>query len=212
MYSILIAASLTLGFIDLSKYFIRVNGSTKQTLKVGCYLFIFEYGFTLVGLWICAHIFGIIGPQGIATRKDTTSIFLQEVSLLPWITVGEEFFKILVFLGALACLTTTSPKLRIALAILISTLAFGYAHAFNYKLAVGFPIALSAIPSYIFLLKYKSIYPLIISHLIFDLSSFTMHWENNGELIIGLVPFSILVIFTYRAIAPLVNGLFKRKS
>ncbi|MGO4350138.1 CPBP family intramembrane glutamic endopeptidase [Paenibacillus sp. MCAF9] len=199
-YLSLILVCVLMGYKDISKYFSKPGNSTKATLKVSFALLFVEALFGFIIVQIGAFFFQVTDPQGISNITTPLDIYLKELTLLPFIAVGEEFYKVLILLGVISCLPNFSTRTKVIIAILIASLAFGYAHGINHKITAGLPIAISAIPSFIFLLKYKSIYPLIISHFFFDLLSFTAHWDGYGQAIVYLISFSVYVYYMLKVV------------
>jgi hypothetical protein len=178
---------LIFGLKDLKPYFKTIN-SWGNTFKITLYLLFSE----LVLIAVYASFFGE-DPQGIATVAVPLKLYALEIVRLPFIAFGEEFFKVLVFL-ALLSLIKSPWKIRLSLAILGASFFFGFAHVFGYKMTAGLPIMIMAIPSFIFLMYFRSIYPLIFSHFIWDGLNLSFRLETYGTLFEGLLKLIIMLV------------------
>lgn len=193
-YMFLILFGLTLGFKELNPLIKPVENSWKKTIIKSLYLFGFQALFT-VGTII---FLDIPDPQGIQNSVYSIKEFIINLLHLPLVAIGEEFFKILMFLSIISFFRT-KPFTSILLAIFLSSFIFGYMHVFGYKITAGLPIAIGTIPSFIFLIKYRSIYPLIIAHFITDFGYLIFHVEIYGKMIRQTFQFisALLVIITF---------------
>jgi len=179
-YLMLILTCLLLGKKDINKYFSLIDNSLLQTLSLGLILYFLEISITGLGLGMMDYVFGVNDPQGTSgIHFETTFEYSKAIIHLPFIAIGEEFVKVLIFLGILSTTSSLSLWRRVVIAVAVSSLIFGFFHAFSWKLTSIFPIALSAIPGYLFLIYFRSIIPLIFSHFIFDGIAFTMHSSLN---------------------------------
>jgi hypothetical protein len=106
---------------------------------------------------------------------------------LPFVAVGEEFLKLLIFISFYLLLSQFSGLTRVFLAIFLASFIFGHMHIFGYILTAGVPIMIGAIPTFYFILYYRSILPLILEHFFFDFYSFSLRTEFQVLFQIGSV-------------------------
>jgi hypothetical protein len=126
-------------------------------------------------------LFGVTDPQGLENVIFTYKQYIESLIRLPFTAIGEEFFKLLIFLSFFGLLPSVSRHIRIFMAVLLAAFVFGHLHIFGYELTAGVPIMFGAIAGFYLALYYRSIIPLIIEHFIADLFAYTAHTQI-GEL------------------------------
>jgi hypothetical protein len=182
LWAFLILFGLTIGWQNISPYLNKYNKSLTSTLYLGLELCLYEI--LLAGITI--FLMGTPDPQGIKDIGFSLQhFFTHEMLQTILIAVSEELFKVLIFIGFLSFFRNKN-LLTIYTAILIASFVFGGMHGFNYKLTSMLPIAISAIPSFIYLMKYNSIYPLIFCHFIFDIAFSISHIQPYGRVVLQL--------------------------
>ncbi|WP_088230739.1 CPBP family glutamic-type intramembrane protease [Bacillus cereus] len=172
-------------FLDIKRYKLR------KLLKISLILLIINLLFSLLALKMLS-LFNISDPQGIRGVIYTDKEYIDKLLHLPFIAVGEEFYKLLIFISFFILLSQFSGRTRIFIAIILASFMFGYMHVFSYKLTAGLPLMIGAIPTFYFMLYYRSILPLIIEHFLFDFFSFSLHTQYQEFLLIFLQGFFII--------------------
>lgn len=167
--SIIILLGFTIGLKDLKKYLNKID-TWEKTLAISLILLGIQGLFSLIGL----TIYPDNNPQGLTNLALSSRQLVQLIKILPIIAFGEEFFKFFTFIALLSLIKESILK-KLTLATFLSALIFGFIHVINYKFNVGYLLTLWAIPSYFFLVYFKSIYPLIISHFLWDGLSLGIH-------------------------------------
>lgn len=190
----IILVGFSFGLKDLYPYFRKIK-SWKETFKVSISLLLYSYFF----IFIFIPLYGE-DPQGLANVTYSTHQYLLHITELPFTAIGEEILKVLMFLALLSIIKTHWNS-RLILSVLISSFIFGMLHI-NYKVTAVFPIAMSSIPYFIYLLKYRSIYPLIIAHFIFDFLSLSARHESMGDYV---QPIVTVIYFLFFIIIPFIK-------
>lgn len=187
LYSFLIGFGLTFGSDDLRPYYRKVD-SWLKTFIIAITVYIFQ-----IVIYLFLTPFVGNDPQGFAEQTLTLYQFFKLLSWLPFVSLGEEFFKILVFLGLLSLLRL-QWFWRLTLSTVIISFTFGYIHIISYQLNVGLPLALSAIPYFLIFVRYSSIYPLVIAHFFHNLISYIKLFEFGDKIIYLIIAFTSLII------------------
>ncbi|KAA0795305.1 hypothetical protein EXW45_23775 [Bacillus wiedmannii] len=172
-------------FVDIKRY------KLKNLLRISIVLLILNLLFSLLALEML-RLFNIHDPQGIRSVVYTNKEYIDNLLHLPFIAVGEEFYKLLIFISFFILLSQFPGHTRIFIAIVLASFMFGYMHVFNYKLTAGLPLMIGAIPTFYFMLYYRSILPLIIEHFLFDFFSFSLHTQYQEFLLTLLQGFFIM--------------------
>lgn len=198
---------VTYAYKDLNPYIKNVS-NLKTTIKVSVKLFI-AYGL-FVGIAII-----IIGndPQNLKSITLSNTDYYLHLLELPFTAIGEEVLKSLMLLAFIR-LFKPLKNINIILAIFTSAAIFGLLHInYDYSNALGivFSIGFSSIPVYLFLLYYKSIYPVIIVHFIVDFFALSNISANFSilTLLFQLICITVILIFLSRNI---LNLIFKTKT
>ncbi|MFW5962044.1 MAG: type II CAAX prenyl endopeptidase Rce1 family protein [bacterium] len=184
-YALLILICLIFGQKEIKDYINKIE-SWKKTISISFLLLIVMGIFAAVGV---VFIGNVRDPQGIMDVQITIVELLQVLSILPGVAIGEELLKVLIFLGFIS-IFKLKWRARVFLAVIISSFFFGYLHVVHYPFTAMIPIAVGSIPSFLFLLYYKSIIPLILAHFLWDTLSFMMR-INSYLTIIVLIVYSI---------------------
>ncbi|AHA07731.1 hypothetical protein TU60_23110 [Bacillus toyonensis] len=183
---------LLIGYKDIHVFLDFKRYKPKKILKLSISLLIINFLFSLLVLEML-NLFNINDPQGIRGMVYTNKEYLDKLLQLPFIAVGEEFYKLLIFISFFILLSQFSGHTRIFIAIVLASFMFGYMHVFSYKLTAGLPLMIGAIPTFYFMLYYRSILPLIIEHFLFDFLSFSLHTQYQDFLLTFLQ--GVLIIF-----------------
>ena len=200
----LILFGLIIGWQNINPYLIRVENSWSKTFKKGFFLYLYEMLFAGIVILIT----GNSNPMGIANTTISISTYLHTQLLLPPIVAfSEEFFKFLIFLAFIS-LIKLPKNIPIIISIILSSFIFGYMHVFHHTLTAGLPLAFSAIPSFIFLIKYKSIIPLIIAHFVLDTLAFISHIEIIGKNISGIIFSTIFLVWLMMLMYPIFRDIY----
>ncbi|WP_166239096.1 CPBP family intramembrane glutamic endopeptidase [Paenibacillus turpanensis] len=200
-YGLLLLFGLALGRKDIIRYCKPVKRSWSQTAKAAFYLLLTKGVLGSVVL-LAMSLAGNSDPQGVLYEYHSVDIFLQQITIVPFVAISEEFFKVLIFLGLYWTFRRLSPVSRASLAVLGASFIFGAIHSFEYAAAAVLPIALGAIPTYYFFIKYKSLFPLIITHFLWDAFFLAGQIEGFGKAFITFLQItsilSIVVIVVHR--------------
>lgn len=165
----------TYAYKNLEPYIKRVDYNTTTTLKVSIKLLIAD----IVVTWLILFVVGR-DPQNLNTMVLTDYQFFSLLLELPFTAIGEEVLKVLM-LFAFIRLFKPLKNIGLFLAILASSAVFGLLHInYNYSNSINILLAIgvTAIPSLVFVLYYKSIIPGIIIHFLNDLIAFAAHSQN----------------------------------
>jgi hypothetical protein len=192
MYTSIIVLGFIIGGQQLLNYFKKVDHSWGKTLKLAIFMYIANMLLTLLGI-----LFVGSNPQGIAGKEDNILQFVKNISLLPFIGLGEEMFRLLAFLGFFSLLLG-NLYIRFIIASLLTSAIFGLMHTFDYPFTAFLPLFLGAIPVIVLTIYYKSIVPAIIQHMILDGLSFLAHLEQIGESLAGLIIILAVIIWFFR--------------
>lgn len=188
----------TYAYKDLNPYIKNVS-NLKTTIKVSVKLFI------AYGLFVAIAII-IVGddPQNLKSITLSNTAYYLHLLELPFTAIGEEVLKSLMLLAFIR-LFKPLKNINIIFAILTSAAIFGvlhinydYSNALRIVLLIGF----SSIPVYLFLLYYKSIYPVIIVHFIVDFFALSKISTNFSilTLLFQLICMAVTLIFLCRGI------------
>lgn len=167
-------ACLLIGHKDIKPFVNLKQYKLLDLLKISGVTILFSLLFSVVGLKIMA-LFGVNDPQGLKGVIISNQEYINSLMKLPFIAVGEEFFKLLMFLTLFSLISFGSRTARILIATLIAAFIFGHLHIFGYEITAGVPLMFGAIPTFYLMLYYRSILPLIIEHFFTDFYSFTGH-------------------------------------
>jgi len=142
VFAIMVAWGLTVGRDDLRPYWRLPDGSLALAylFAMGAYLM------QVPGAWLGFQLVGS-DPQGLRSETLTAAGYLDQLTHIPWIAVGEEMLKALTGLALLSLLSTLrlSLPLRLVLASLGVAAIFGAMHAVYWPAAAAVPIALSVV-------------------------------------------------------------------
>ncbi|MFD4706089.1 type II CAAX prenyl endopeptidase Rce1 family protein [Gottfriedia sp. NPDC058432] len=185
---------LIIGYRDIGTFFNVKKYKFHKLMKISIILFMISAVFSVISVKIMSY-FNISDPQGISELILTDKVYFKMLTTLPFVAVGEEFLKLLVFISFFLLLVQFSNNTRIFIAIILASFIFGHLHIFNYKLTAGIPLMIGAIPSFYFMLYYKSILPLIIEHFLFDFFSLTLHTQYHEIVLVFLTSVGIIVMF-----------------
>ncbi|WP_141527879.1 CPBP family intramembrane glutamic endopeptidase [Priestia megaterium] len=136
-------------------------------------------------------IVGTKNPQGLAGTTLGKQEYLDSLTILPIIGIGEELLKLVIFLG-LFSLIPGNKLVRFYGALLLVSFFFGFLHSFGYPITAVIPIFLGAIPTIFVTIYYKSVIPAILEHIFWDGFSFTYHYNNNS---IAYVMMILMLLF-----------------
>lgn len=182
---------ILIGYQDIRGYVVFNQFKFVQLVRISVILLIVSAVFSIIVLRIMSY-FGIDDPQGIRDSVLSNEEYYIALVELPFIAIGEEFFKFLIFISFFILLSQFSKYTKLIIAVLLASFVFGHLHIIGYELTVGLPLMIGAIPGFIFMIYYRSLLPLIIEHFIFDFLSFTIHSQYEYVtylLIIALVIF-----------------------
>lgn len=163
----------TYGFKHLNPYLSTVV-NIKTTIKTSVKLIIL---YTVI-LLLLIPLTGK-DPQQLQNLNLSNKEYYLSLIELPFTAISEEVFKSLMLLALIRLLPM--KKYKVIVAILISSLIFGLLHinyAYQNSINILLPIGLSAIPTFIFFLYYKSIYPSMIVHFVTDFIVITKFTAN----------------------------------
>lgn len=204
-YSIFIMFALVLGWSDTSLYLHKHNRSLKQILLLSLQLYCFQIIVSSAVILLMRNS----DPQGIKNMSYSFNYYLtNHVIQTVIVAFSEEFFKFTIFIAILSLIDKENIFI-IFLSILITSLIFGAMHVINYKVTALIPIMFNTIPCFIYLLKYKSLYILIVAHFIFDTIAFISHVEPLGHEVIQFAASVVLIIFvTTQVFMPRIKRMF----
>lgn len=174
-------------FVDIKQY------KLMELLRMTGITFVVSALFSLAGLKLMS-LWGVDDPQGLKHVVYSNEQYVDSIVRLPFTAIGEEFFKLLIFLAFFSLVSVGSKYFKIFVAALLASFMFGHMHVFNYELTAGVPIMLGAIPTFYLMLYYRSILPLIIEHFLFDLYSYTAH-TVYGDLFVHVC--TVIFIFAW---------------
>ncbi|MCL6574144.1 MAG: hypothetical protein K6T88_21115 [Bacillus sp. (in: Bacteria)] len=164
-----------------------------KLIKISVFLFGVSMIFSFITLKIM-NFFGVQDPQGIRNMVLSDEEYLQHLLRLPFVAMGEEFFKFLIFISFFIQLSQFSKHIKIFIAIILASFIFGHLHIFGYdKLSAGLPIMMGAIPGFYYMLYYRNILPLIFEHFFFDFASVTLHTQYQS-IFLALFTLFIMVV------------------
>lgn len=188
-YCIIIGFSLLFCRAQVFSFFRLVNGSYKETINAVILIFIWSNLATIVGAWFVGP-----DPQGVQNVTYNTVSFLKNCSLLPLIGFGEEFLKLLVFFGFFSLLPG-GRSFRFICSLLIASSIFGFLHAFHYPIAASIPIALGAIPTVFLTIYFKSLWPAIIEHSVWDGLHFLSHYNAVDKAFSSFLVIVVMLLY-----------------
>jgi hypothetical protein len=181
---------LLIGYKDIKPFVNFKQYQFMELLIISGITIVVSLLFSVIGLKVMS-LFGVTDPQGLKDLVYTNEEYIKKLEILPFIAVGEEFFKLLMFLALFSLISLGSKTIRILIATLIAAFVFGHLHIFSYELTAGIPLMIGAIPTFYLMLYYRSILPLIIEHFFADFYSFTGH-TVFGDFFVQIVT----VVFT----------------
>lgn len=187
---------VTYGYKDIESYIKNVNNFS-GTIKVSAKLFLLEVLFMGVILFLVGR-----DPQNLKDISISNFSYYKFLLELPFTAIGEEVLKVLTLFAFIRICKPFKNK-RVIIAIIATATIFGSLHInYSYTNAIRIIIAIggTAIPSLIFFLYYKSIYPCIIVHFIHDLVAVSYYTENYSWV---YLIFQIIVMIIF------LGGLFK---
>ena len=199
-------ACLLIGHRDIRVFTNFKQYSLRALFKISFKVFMVSMVFLVIALKIL-EFFNINDPQGLKNKVMENDEYISSLLSLPFIAVGEELMKLLFFISFFLLLSQFSRNTRIFIAVILASFIFGYMHIFNYKITAGFPLMFSAIPTFYFMLYYRSILPLIIEHFFFDFFSFSVHTQYQD-----IVFFCLLVLIIITTIWHVVKIPFKKDT
>ncbi|WP_066301040.1 type II CAAX prenyl endopeptidase Rce1 family protein [Bacillus sp. FJAT-29937] len=182
---------LLIGYKDIKPFVNFKQYKLLELLKISGITIVVSLLFSIAGLKIMS-LFGVMDPQGLKDLVLTNEEYLNKLEILPFIAVGEEFFKLLMFLALFSLITVGTKNTRILIATLIAAFIFGHLHVFSYEFTAGIPIMFGVIPTFYLMLYYRSIIPLIIEHFFADFYSFTGH-TVFGDLFVQIVSIVFMI-------------------
>lgn len=180
---------VTFAYKDLSPYIKNVT-NFKTTLVVSFKLILVLSLFTLITLPFTGS-----DPQDVQRYALSDTMFFQLILELPFTAIGEEIFKALM-LFAFIRLFKPFKNMNVVLAIILSSIVFGLLHInynFQNSLEIILAIGITCVPTYIFLLYYKSIYPLILIHFVQDFVAFSSTSLNYSFIAVYYQLFIIIM-------------------
>ncbi|WP_144551280.1 type II CAAX prenyl endopeptidase Rce1 family protein [Peribacillus simplex] len=186
-------ACLLIGHKDIRVFTNFKQYSLRELFKISYKVFLVSAVFTIIALKIF-EFFNINDPQGLKNKLYENEEYISSLLRLPFTAAGEEFMKLLFFISFFLLLSQFSRNTRIFIAVILASFIFGYMHIFNYKLTAGFPLMFSAIPTFYFMLYYRSILPLIIEHFFFDFFSFSVHTQYQDIVLFCLLALIIITM------------------
>lgn len=197
---------LLIGYKDIKPFVNLKQYKLMELLKISGITIIASLLFSVLGLKIMS-LFGVTDPQGLKDLVLTNEEYINKLEILPFIAVGEEFFKLLMFLALFSLITFGSKNIRILIATLIAAFIFGHLHVFSYEITAGIPIMIGAIPTFYLMLYYRSILPMIVEHFFMDFYSFTGH-TVFGNLFVQIVS----IVFMICWFGWMIKTSFKKKT
>jgi membrane protease YdiL (CAAX protease family) len=186
-YVIMILFALMIGRRELQ---LKPMGSIRETLGLSIKIMAASALLT----WLGVEIIGSDNPQGLDGVVYTTEQYLKMNSLLPLIGMGEEFLIVLTFMGVFSLLTGARMG-KFLSAILISSLVFGFLHAFYSPFTAILALGLGHIPFIFATIYYRSILPAIIAHIAWDGMSFFGHYNEDLYYMLFVVVYISYVIY-----------------
>lgn len=204
-YGVFIFFALTIGWSDTSLYLKNNSKSLKEILFLSIQLYCFQIIISSLVIIIMRNS----DPQGIKNMSYSLSYYLNN-HLIQTVIVAfsEEVFKFTVFIGFFSLIHKKSV-INIIISVLFTCFIFGAMHGINYKATAIIPIAFNTIPCFIYLLKYRNLYILILAHFIFDTIAFISHIEPLGHEVIQFTASIALIIFiTTQFIIPKSRNFF----
>ncbi|MBC9786277.1 CPBP family intramembrane metalloprotease [Heliobacterium chlorum] len=206
----------------LRPYFI-VRESWKNMFQIALAILITSNvlaGLSLLVLFILSLTLSLLGFDSDAVsltpfivKRTPLEVFIQyNLLLLPFIAIGEELMKVIIFLG-IASLLPLPNNYRTPVAVVLAALIFGLFHAIHYSLAYTIPVFVGAIPYFVFFLLFRSIIPLIIAHFIHDGIGFLFHLETVGFplMLLALITF-LTWMFVIKPEERIISYLEERRS
>ena len=184
---------ILIGYKDIRGYVVLKQFKFIQLLRISVILYFVSAFFSLVVVKIMSY-FGIDDPQGIRDSVLSNEEYYRALLKLPFIAIGEEFLKFLIFISFFILLSQFSKYTKLIIAVILASFVFGHLHIIGYELTAGLPLMIGAIPGFIFMIYYRSLLPLIIEHFIFDFLSFTIH---SQYVLVTYLVFIALVIFLF---------------
>ena len=188
---------VTYTYKNLSPY-IRNITNFKTTVTVSAKLFVVTSICTYLALLVVGR-----DPQNIGNLSLTNTQYYLLLLDLPFTAIGEEVFKVLMLLAFLRLFAPLKNN-KFIVSLLLSSFIFGLLHInYNYasSLKIIFAIGVTAIPSFLFFLYYKSIYPSIIVHFFLDFMAFSNVSTN----------YSFIVLFFQLALCTAISLLLLRQ-
>lgn len=190
-YLIFILFALIPGWSDVSSYLNTGNKSLKQILFLSMQLYCIQIIISSLVILTMRNP----DPQGIKNISYSLNYYLNNhVIQTVIVAFSEEFFKFTIFIAFLSIIHRKN-LVNILISILITCTIFGAMHGINYKLTAMIPIMFNTIPCFLYLLKYKNLYILIIAHFIFDTIAFISHINPLGHEAIQFAASVALLIF-----------------
>lgn len=190
-YLIFILFALVLGWSDVSSYLNTGNKSLKQIVFLAMQLYCIQIIISSLVILIMRNP----DPQGIKNISYSLNYYLNNHVIQTIIVAfSEEFFKFTLFIGILS-LIHRKNRFNILISIMLTCIIFGAMHGINYKTTAMIPIMFNTIPCFLYLLKYKNLYILIIAHFIFDTIAFISHINPLGHEAIQFAASVALLIF-----------------
>jgi|GEM_PF-6498386 len=178
LYLFIICFAYTVGKNDIKDRMNFIEGSQKQTFKIGLYLYL---SFLLISA-LYRFTTNQADPEGLVDIKYTIASYAGFYSYLAiLVAFGEEFFKYFIFVALNAIFSDKINK-RYILPAIITSLIFGFMHVINHKITSGFYIAIPTLVDYVVLVEYKSLIPLIISHFLTDEIAFMGHTKGLEQV------------------------------
>jgi membrane protease YdiL (CAAX protease family) len=188
-YLIMILFALLVGNKQIVTFVNIPEQSIKKTLKLTFMIVILGALFHFIGILIVGD-----DPQQVADLKISSEKFIKYIILLPFIGIGEEFFKLTMFIGIYS-LVTSGRISKFLLSIIVVSFTFGFLHAVHSPILASIPIGLGAIPALVITFYYRSIIPAILSHVLWDGMFFLFHFQPIARDILSL--FISIGIFLY---------------
>ncbi len=182
---------ILIGYKDIKPFVNLKQYKLMELLKISGVTIIVSLLFSVIGLKIMS-LFGVTDPQGIKNLVYSNEEYINKLEILPFIAIGEEFLKLLMFLALFNLITFGPRSSRILIATLMAAFIFGHLHIFSYELTAGIRIMIGAIPTFYLMLYYRSILPLIIEHFFMDFYSFTGH-TVFGDLFVQIVSIVLMI-------------------
>ncbi|MDP4085768.1 MAG: CPBP family intramembrane metalloprotease [Bacillota bacterium] len=182
VYLIMITYSFVIGRKDL---LLKPTGTVKTNVKIVFYI----VAASAVLKWLGASAIRSNNPQHLSGVVYTGKQYLQLNSLLPLIGLAEEFLCVLTFIGLYSLLTKGRLR-KFVFSLIMTSMIFGFLHAFQSPLTAVLAIGLGHIPFIFATFYYRSILPAVIAHMVWDGMNFFGHYNQNMYFMF----YSVLII------------------